>query len=75
MHDPKTALYLYFGGESLTALTAARERKTGWRVRLGISWYASLVRRFDLTTILMLFDASHSMLPLYAIRQFIGSKF
>jgi hypothetical protein len=73
MHDPETALCLCFGGESLTALTAARERKTGWRVRLGISWYASLVRRFDLTT--MLFDASHSMLPLYAIRQIIGSKF
>jgi len=57
MHDPETALYLFFGRESLTALTALRERKIGWRVRLGISWHASLVRSFDLTTISTLFDA------------------
>jgi len=41
--DSMTAFDLRFGGESLAALTAARERKTDWRVRLGISWHASLV--------------------------------
>jgi hypothetical protein len=51
MHNPETAFYCCFGGESLTALTAPRERKTDWRVRLDISWHASLVRRLDLTTI------------------------
>lgn len=56
MHDPKTALYLCFGRESLTAFTAPRERKAGWRVRLGVSWHASRLRSLDLTTISILSD-------------------
>jgi hypothetical protein len=46
--DPMTAFDLCFGGESLTALTAPRERRSDWRVRLGISLAKLLVRRFDL---------------------------
>ena len=48
--DPVTALNLRFGGESAAALTAPRERRIDWRVRLGISWRAS-VRSLDLIMI------------------------
>ena len=48
--DPVTALNLRFGGESPAALTAPRERRIDWRVRLGISWRAS-VRSLDLIMI------------------------
>lgn len=39
--DPVSAFDLRFGGESPAALTAPRERRSDWRVRLGISWQAS----------------------------------
>ena len=49
MHDPKTALYLRFGWESPATLTAARERRTDWRVRRCTSWRASLEGHFQST--------------------------